>query len=240
MRSLRLLLAGVIALSISLIPTQYSSADLINSGETTFDQRGLAVQSCPPAYDIHTLLPTQLVLATGFNFGPTGQDFKWIDQSSLEFANQPQHIVGCYLDEQGIADGQVDPLRAVGSISRRGILNYYFTNGIGETWNLILSPDHKSFTTEKGSKFYSLGNKVTLKNSEFYDPYRASRITIKCKRGTLIKSITAANPKCPRGWKLVTATPTPSPQPTPRKSAAASPSSRVSVGHTPFPNPSAS
>lgn len=219
MRISRSIIAVAFATLILSATGATSHAELIDSRATTYEQRQDAVSMCPEVDDFYTSAETPSMSAMGFTFTATGQEFRLINRTTFDFVTRAENIVGCYIDEVGLADGQLEPLRIVGTINRTAVMNYYFINGMGERWKLTISADHKSFTTQPGSKFYSLGNQLILKRPIFSNPTISS--IIQCKKGKIVISVKGSKGVCPKGYVKVIPSPTPTPKATskPRPSA---------------------
>ena len=114
--------------------------------------------SCPEVVDATPQKPTPKTILLR---SPSGQLFKLLSKDSVEFATEPQGIIGCYVYEEYVINPNLSPAWQIGALNR-DLNGYYFKNQAGVTWRLTLNTQSLILETEPGSFYYKQGGGFRL------------------------------------------------------------------------------
>jgi len=114
--------------------------------------------SCPEVIDATPQVPTPTTILLR---SPSGQEFKLLSKDSVEFATEPQGIIGCYVYEEYVINPNLSPAWQIGALNR-DLNGYYFKNQAGVTWRLTLNTQTLVLETEPGSLYYKQGGGFRL------------------------------------------------------------------------------
>ena len=152
--------------------------------------------SCPDVVDATPGLPTPKTILLG---SPSGQEFKLLSKDSVEFAKEPQSIIGCYVNEELVTKQDSSPAWQIGALNR-DLRGYYFQNQAGVIWRLSLNITSFILETEPGSLYYTQGagfqldvehQKATdckVKQYKIFSPFRAFICFFSSSSDSLAKS----------------------------------------------------
>lgn len=108
---------------------------------------------CPEEIDETPQLPAPKTMVLT---SPSGQTFKLLAKDSVDYVDQPQSILGCYVVEENVVNSELYPAWQIGAV-RRDVKGFYFINQANITWRLTLNTQNSVLETEPGSHYYRKG-----------------------------------------------------------------------------------
>jgi hypothetical protein len=170
------------------------------------------LHGCPEEIDETPQLPSPKTMVLT---SPSGQTFKLLAKDSVEYVQQPESVLGCYVVEENVVNSELYPAWQIGAV-RRDVKGFYFINQANITWRLTLNTQNSVLETEPGSHYYRKGAGFVLgtpivaptptptpkPSAAKAFPTKSKEKTLTCVKGKSSLKVIGKTPKCPSGYKV--------------------------------------